>query len=164
MVWQLPRQQSDKPDGQTDEWTQGTNEEIKVSELEKGGRSRFHCGNGSAYKNNLASNKIGKIASNWIRKMRAVALLSIGRRGMLWYGMVPADLLKHLLRELWEVGGGGRGGQLPAKHPQWAENIKRVFYLYFFRLCNPFTHLRSLNKYCESAVRGEGRGRGEHCE
>lgn len=80
--------------------------------------------------------------------MRAVALLSI------WYGMVPADLLKHLLRELWEVGG---GGQLPAKHPQCVENIKRVFISTFFRLCNPFTHLRSLNKYCESAVR-EGNG------
>lgn len=139
MVWQLPRQQSDKPDGQMDGRTNGHRERMKKLKWQswrkkEGERSRFHCGNGSAYKNNLASNKIGKIASNWIRKMRAVALLSIGRRGygMVWYGMVPADLLKHLLRELWEVGGGGRGGQLPAKHPQWVENIKRVFYLYFF--------------------------------
>lgn len=158
MVWQLPRQQSDNPDRWTDE------RPVEMKKLKCQSRNRTSerrarrrvqassSSNGSAYKNNLASNKIGKIASNWIR-----ALLSIDRRG------VPARL-KHLLRELWEeMGVGvrkGRGGAascLPTPTVSW-EHQTLFFIFLSSRLCNPFTHLRNLNKYCESAGR-EGKGR-----
>lgn len=156
MVWQLPRQQSDKPDGRTNGHRQRMKKlKCQSWRKEEGGRRRINCGNGSAYKNNLASNKIGKIASNWIRKMRAVALLSI------WYSMVPADLLKHLLRELWEVGG---GGQLPAKHPQWVENIKRVFISTFFSTLQPFHALTQLKQILWECCEGRERNEEGGCE
>lgn len=155
MVWQLPRQQSDNPD----EWPDERALEMKKLKCQSRNRTRGRrrrrvqtssSGNGSAYKNNLASNKIGKIASNWIR-----ALLSIDRRG------VPAQL-KHLLRELWEesVSGSrkGRGGAancLPTPTVSW-EHQTLFFYFY---LLDSATLSRTYATWANIVRVQEGKGR-----
>lgn len=149
-----------------DRRTGSENEEIKVPEQEQnrreGGRRRVQASsssNGSAYKNNLASNKIGKIASNWIR-----VLLSIDRRG------VPARL-KHLLRELWEESGSSEGkgwrGQLPANTHSELRTSNVFFFISISSTLQPFHALTQLEQIlweCRNGREGKGREGVEQCE
>lgn len=166
MVWQLPRQQSDNPD----RWTDKRPVEMKKLKCQSRNRTRERgrrrvqassSGNGSAYKNNLASNKIGKIASNWIR-----ALLSIDRRG------VPARL-KHLLRELWEESGSGSSegkgwrGQLPANTHSELRTSNVFFFFSISSTLQPFHALTQLEQIlweCRNGREGKGRSRAMRVE
>lgn len=159
MVWQLPRQQSDNPD----EWPDERALEMKKLKCQSRNRTRGRrrrrvqtssSGNGSAYKNNLASNKIGKIASNWIR-----ALLSIDRRG------VPAQL-KHLLRELWEesVSGSrkGRGGAANCLPTPTVRTSNAFFFISISSTLQPFHALTQLEQILWECRKGrEGVGQCE---